>query len=53
MTDYSELLQNALNSKNPRLELLKLEESISEELKKVLAFIAQRFFSFLFFPFLC
>jgi hypothetical protein len=43
MTDYAQILQLALTSKNPRGEMLKIETALEEELKKVLDFIAQRF----------
>lgn len=46
MSDYSELLSAALASNNPRGEMLKIETALEEELKKILEFIAQRFFSF-------
>jgi hypothetical protein len=42
MTDYAQILQVALTSKNPKGEMLKIETALEEELKKVLDFIAQR-----------
>lgn len=42
MSEYAELLAAALASRNPRGEMIKIESALEEELKKVLAFIAQR-----------
>lgn len=42
MSEYAELLAVALASRNPRGEMMKIEVALEEELKKVLAFIAQR-----------
>jgi hypothetical protein len=40
--NYSQLLQSALASSNPRAEMRKIEDAIEEEFNKVLGFMAAR-----------